>query len=92
MQKHPHAPYRRAISCIERLLTFHLSAGLQFSIERQFLRGPYGRKGWHTATFRGAEVTTTEFDESVSQINRFMHENGDKAVCINSLRIAAVKI
>ena len=92
MQKHPHAPYRRAISCIERLLTFHLSAGLQFSIERQFLRGLYGRKGWHTATFRGAEVTATEFNESVSQIHRFMHENGDKAVFINSLRIAAVKI
>lgn len=42
--------------------------------------------------FEGAEVTTTEFDESVSQIHRFMHENGDKAVCINSLRIATIKI
>ena len=41
--------------------------------------------------FEGAEVTTTEFDESVSQINRFMHENGDKAVCIMFMRIAAVK-
>jgi hypothetical protein len=51
-----------------------------------------GAKDGVLLPFEGAEVTTTEFDESVSQINRFMRENGDKAVCINSLRIAAVKI
>jgi|GEM_PF-2678357 hypothetical protein len=51
-----------------------------------------GAKDGVLLPFEGAEVTTTEFDESVSQIHRFMHENGDKAVCINSLRIAAVKI
>ena len=51
-----------------------------------------GAKDGVLLPFEGAEVTTTEFDESVHQINRFMHETGDKAVCINSLRIAAVKI
>ena len=40
-----------------------------------------GAKDGVLLPFEGAEVTTTEFDESVSQINRFMHENGDKAVC-----------
>jgi hypothetical protein len=51
-----------------------------------------GAKDGVLLPFEGAEVTTTEFDESVSQIHRLMHENGDKAVCINSLRIATVKI
>jgi hypothetical protein len=51
-----------------------------------------GAKDGILLPFEGAEVTTTEFDESVSQIHKLMHENGDKAVCINSLRIATVKI
>ena len=51
-----------------------------------------GAKDGVLLPFEGAEVTTTEFDESVSQIHRLIHENGDKAFCINSLRIANVKI
>ena len=51
-----------------------------------------GAKDGVLLPFEGAEVTTTEFDASISQIHRLMHENGDKAVCIKSLRIATVKI
>jgi hypothetical protein len=51
-----------------------------------------GAKDGVLLLFEGAEVTATEFDESVYEIHRLMHENGGKAVFIDSLRIATVKI